>query len=277
MKSPLLYAGVLFGVSLLTGCAELPPGAAGLGYEKCVINEKPVPADIANSDNGDFKWFSGQWYFDKRPSSDLYKLQDGVLAISQGGDLISVPRDFSKGRLPALPGANGFYVEFEVQLSDNDPDHFPAVWLMPVEHNRKKDDQYSGDPAGFERFLEIDVMEKMAYKGPGLIGTIHNWSGIYPHYKDLENPNNVSKLPIDFSKKHIFGASYDPKGKEVTWWVDGVRQMSIAAPYIPDIAEKQLFHLIISAQSHGKKVPYTMLISGVRAYVPKDSPLPSAD
>jgi hypothetical protein len=267
---------LLIGACLSNGYAALPPGAAELGYEKCVINETPVPADVAPGDKGSFKWFNGQWYFRTRPTPDHYSLQGGALALSLGGDLVSTPRTFSSGRLPTLPGAAGFYVEFDVQVSDSDPDHFPAVWLMPVEHNRQKDDHYGQDPAGFERFLEIDVMEKMAYKGPGLIGTIHNWTGIYPHYKNLANTNNISPVLIDFTQRHTFGASYNPLRQQVTWWVDGLRQMSIGAPCVPDIAKQQHFYLIISAQTHGKKIPHYLFIRGVRAYVPRASPLPPA-
>jgi len=278
-QSMLVYAAILVSTALYNGSASVPPGAAALGYQKCIINETPTPADIGHGDNGDHKWFSGQWYA-SRISSD-YRMENGALALSLGGDLVSTPRDFSKGRLPAVPGTNGFYVEYDVQLSDDGPDHFPAVWMMPVEHNRAKGDHYAEDPEGFERWCEIDVMEKMAYKGPGLIGSVHSWSGIYPNYKEVLNnhlfTNNISRVPLDFSKRHVFGASYDPKGKEVAWWVDGVRQLSIGAPYVPDIAVRQHFYMILSAQTHGKKVPYTMYVRSVRVFVPLESPLPAAE
>ena len=89
--------------------------------------------------------------------------------------------------------------------------------------------------------------------------------------------NNISRVAIDFSKRHVFGASYDPKRQEVAWWVDGVRQLSIGAPYVPDIAARQHFYLILSAQTHGKKVPYTMYVRSVRVFVPQESPLPAAE
>lgn len=249
----------------LAAPAPVPPGAAALGYTKCILNETPTAADIAPGPNGDHKWFSGQWYA-KPPSLDHYRTQDGALALSLGGDLVSTPRDFSAGKLPLLPGSTGFYVEFDVALSDDDPDHWPAVWLMPAEHNGKQPDHYAGDPPGFERWMELDVDE--GGFGPGLTGTVHSWTGIWPNYKHVQNPNNVVKTPLDRSRKHTFGASYDPKTQTVSWWVDGVKQMSAGAPYVPEVAAKQSFYLILSAQTHGKKKPYAMLVSGVRAYVP---------
>ena len=210
---------------------------------------------------------------ERGPSLDHYSTKDGVLVLSLGGDLVSTPRDFSAGKLPLLPGADGFYVEFDVRLSDNDPDYFPAVWLMPAEHNGKQEDHYAGDPPGYERWMELDIDE--GGFGPGLTGTVHSWSGIWEQgYHNVQNPNNVSVVPIDRSKTHTYGASYDPLHQSVSWWVDGAEQMSAGPPHVPAIATKQRFYLIISAQSHGKQRPYSMFVSGVRAYVPPSSSLP---
>ena len=244
-----------------------------LGYTKRVIHEHPSPADIAPAKNGNYKWFNGQWYA-QAPSRDHYSTQDGVLVLSPGGDLVSTPRDFSAGKLPLLPGSNGFYVEFDVRLSDNDPDHFPAVWLMPAEHNGKQEDHYAGDPPGYERWMELDVDE--GGFGPGLTGTVHSWSGIYKkgYAGHVQNPNNVAPVALDRTTTHTYGASYDPVRQAVTWWVDGVRQMSAGSPHVPAVAVQQHFYLIISAQTHAKKKPYSMFVSGVRAYVPPNSVLP---
>ena len=251
--------------------ASVPPGAAALGYTKCLINERPTAADIAPGRNGNYKWFSGQWYSKTNPSLDHYETQNGVLAIKLGGNLVSTPLDFSQGQLPLLAGADGFYVEFDVRLSDNDPDHWPAVWLMPAEHDGKRD-HYEGDPPGFERFMELDVDE--GGFGPGLTGTVHSTVGVWPKWKHVQNPNNVSRIPLDRSQQHTFGASYDPVQQKVTWWVDGQQQMSAGAPYVPAVAARQHFYLILSGQSHGAKKPHYTFISGVRAYVPPRSPRP---
>ena len=84
-----------------------------------------------------------------------------------------------------------------------------------------------------------------------------------------------SRTTINQSQTHTFGASYDPAHQQVTWWLDGVRQMSAGAPHVPAVAAQQHFHLIISAQSHKARKDYRMFISGVRAFVPPGSPLPS--
>lgn len=86
--------------------SKVPSGASVLGYTKCVINESPTAADIAPGNNGNHKWFSGQWWM-KPPPLDRYSTQNDVLVLSLGGDLVSTPRDFSIGKLPLLPGADG--------------------------------------------------------------------------------------------------------------------------------------------------------------------------
>jgi hypothetical protein len=244
--------------------ADAPPGAAALGCTKCVINERPVATDIGQGESGNFKWFSGQWWA-KPPSMDRYATKEGTLAISLGGDLVSTPRDFTAGKLPLLPGSAAFYVEFDVRLSDTDPDHFPAVWLMPAEHNAELRDHYGKDPAGFQRWMELDVDE--GGFGPGMAGTVHSHSGIYPDLKQIQNPDNLAAEALDRTKKHTFGASFDPASLTVTWWLDGAKQMSAGAPYVPAVAVKQRFYLILSAQTHGKKKAYQMFVSGVRAWV----------
>lgn len=248
-----------------TAAEEIPPGAAALGCTKRIIDEHPAERDIAPEENGDYAWFRGQWYASPQPS-DHFITTNGMFALTRGGELVSAPRDFSPGKLPLLDGSRAFYVEFDVRLSDDDPDHFPAVWLMPVEHNARQADHDNLDPAGYERWMEFDIDE--GGFGPGLTGTVHNWRGIYPGFENLQNPNNVSKTPLDRSKLHTFGGSFDPRTHTVDWWVDGVRQMSAGSPFVPAVASRQHYYLILSAQARALKKPYLMFVSGVRAYAP---------
>jgi hypothetical protein len=270
-KGWVLFLTVCVGLS--TMAQGVPPGAAALGYTNCVINDSPTAAEIAPGNSGNYQWFSGLCLV-PQISLTNYSTVSNVLALNfttNHLDLVSTPRDLSTGALPVLAGSNGFYAEFDVWLSDNNPDHWPGVWLMPVEHDPPTHelDCYSGDPPGFERWMELDVDE--GGWGPGLAGTVHSWSGIFQVpfiYNNLQNPNNIVSTALDRSQKHTFGASYDPMQQQVAWWVDGVYQMSAGSPYAPTIATQQHFYLILSTYSHGQNIPYSMYISGVRAYVP---------
>jgi hypothetical protein len=214
----------------------VPPGAAALGYTKAVIDEAPTAEDIApnGTRTGKYKWFSGQWYA-APPSEYKYTTIDGVLALFLGGDLVSTaPGDMKgDGMLPLLGGADGFYVEFDVKLTNNDKDHWPAVWLMPIEHNGRQEDSPGGGQAGepgdslkFERWMELDVDE--GGFGAGLTGTVHNWTGVYPKYLNTQNGNNVANATLDRTVYHTYGASYDPRTQMAAWWLDGVKLIETA-------------------------------------------------
>jgi hypothetical protein len=260
------------GSTTVTVNSSIPPGAAALGYTKLVVDNQPATSQISPypTYNGNYDWFSGLW-FDQENNS-YYSESNGVLAMTLGGTLSGTPLDFSTGALPVLPGANGFYVEFVYWLSDNGSDHWPAVWLEAVEHGNGTD-YYSGDPSGYERWLELDVQE--GGFGPGLTGTSHSWTGIYPNYSNTQNSNNVDSTSVDQSQQHAWGASYNPSNSTVAWWVDGVQQMSAGSPSVPAIAAQQHFFLVINAASHGANTPYTMYIKSVKVYVPQSSPLPA--
>lgn len=252
----------------------LPAGAAVNGFTRCVVNERPNVDEIAPDATGRSKWYNGQWYFGTRPDMKKYSMTNGVLAIEWGGDIVSAPKSFREiPKLPYLPGKDGFYVEFETSLSDNDPDHFPAVWMMPIEKNMWKDDRYPGYPDGVEHWMELDVDE--GGFGEGLCGTVHNWWGRYPDYHHIQNGNNVFGPKIDRTKRHTFGAAYDPQTRTVSWYVDNRLMMSASAPYVPNVASQQHFYFIISAQCREKVKPYTMYVYAVRAFVPETSVLPS--
>jgi len=151
---------------------------------------------------------------------------------------------------------------------------------MPMEHNALQQDCYPGDPPHFERWMEFDVDEGGDVRGfgPGLTGTVISWTGIWPNYTMTPNyTNRVDPIPLNPTRKHTFGGSYDPIHQQTSWWVDGVQQMGAGSPDVPAIAMQQHFYLILSAATHGQALPYSMYVSGVRAYVPLVRLAPATD
>ncbi len=161
MKKSAVYSICLLGATISAGSfaepprGAIPPGAAALGYTRPVIYLTPTVDDISY-DATSKNLFSGNWYDAPRPAS-TYSMTGGVLTLSQGGVLTTESRKSEPGALPLLLGSNGFYVEFAVKLSENDTDHFPAVWVMPQEHDVHQSDHQPGDPPHFERWMELDV------------------------------------------------------------------------------------------------------------------------
>jgi hypothetical protein len=193
----------------------------------------------------------------------------GVLTMNQGGVLTTESRKSKPGALPLLLGSRGFYVEFAVRLSDNHTDHFPAVWVMPQEHNASQSDRQAGDPPHYERWMEVDVNEGGlgTNLGGAYRGAVIDWRGVYPHY-ERKVFNNIDKDPIDMTAEHIFGASYDPAGRQVTWWLDGVKMGSQSTASFPSVINSYHYYLIIDAASRGEKVPYQMQVRYLAAWAP---------
>jgi hypothetical protein len=248
-----------------TSCPGPPPGAVALGYATQAFCLEPTIADISYTSAGATNLYSGQWYDTTPPDSTHYSMEKGTLAIAMGGEVTTQRQDSLQGKLPYLVAGNGYYVEFAVTLSDNDSDHWPAVWLMPQEHNDKQSDHLSTDPAGYERWMEVDCDEGGFY--PGSLNSLINWQGIYPNYTNT-TWNDDGKLPaLDRTTEHVFGVSYDPVGQMAAYWLDGANVYSHSTSTIPAIVNTYHYYLIAGAQTHGANKPYEMLVRYTSAWI----------
>jgi len=248
-----------------------PTGAQALGYSHQVFCVAPTMADISVVNGVSSKLYSGKWYDKVAAPMSLYSMSGQTLALSSGGYLMTETRQSQPGALPLLLASAGFYVEFAVHLSDNDPDHFPAVWLMPQEHNASHSDHMPSDPQGFERWMEIDVDE--GGYNTGHLGTLINWYGTSPSYQHQNESNApASTFGMDRTQEHIFGLSYDPVGKKVTWYVDGVAVGSASTAMVPQYVNTHHYYLIMSNQSHGLNRPYQMYVRYFSAWIGSTPP-----
>ena len=276
---------------------KVPKGAAALGLTRTIIDETPKKADICPDPkrDGKYKWYSGIWYLEGLPL-DRYEDVDGALKIiappkgemvvdpktgkkkkpPRGGMLVSCPRsgkDRDNAQLPYLDGAKPFYIEWEISLSSNDPDHYLELWLMPNLSVAGSRAHYDGDPVGpgwqMERWLELDVEESGLSRGVGLCGTVHNsWQFGHPNMHHLMNGNHISKTPIDRTKRVRYGASFDPATLTVKWYIDDEERISASYPQVPAIMRDQKSYIIMGAAQRQKRVPYEMFVHRIRVYAP---------
>jgi hypothetical protein len=237
----------------------IPNGALTCGFRKQIFLVTPSTSDISY-DNTPAKLFSGKWYTTV-PDASHYSMTSSTLTLTLGGSLATENRSSLAGTLPYLIGSDGFYVEFAVQLSTNDADHWPAVWVMPQEHDNVQSDHLEGDPTGYEKWMELDVDEG---GGAGLSGNVINWSGISGSYASVNNQAPTTSL--DRTVEHIFGAAFQPKQNRVSWWVDGVNNGYVDISSFPNIIKNYHYYLNIDAQSHGSNTPYSMLVRYFAAY-----------
>jgi hypothetical protein len=251
------------------GRETVPTAALTRGYTKLVMDSCPGLKDVSMNGLGLSSWYNGHnWWNDtQQPSPQSYTRDaQGKLLVKLGGSMATVTRNMEPGRFPLLAGSRGFYVEFTVQLFKSNPDYFPAVWVMPAEHSVPHADHYSADAAGYERWFELDVDEGGFTNG--FMGTAIAWEGKYPNYIRTRSNPRWDVPVLDRTKVNTFAAAFEPGSLKVTWWLNGNEQYTAGPPAVSAIARQQHFYLIVSAQTHGKNVPYSMRIIRVRAYTP---------
>ena len=271
-----LFAGGLFAAEraqadgLICEDPAPPPGATQVGATQTAFRDCPRLDDVDFTGRAEGRKYYAGLYFTPLKSKALYSQADDGLVLQRGAAVATVKTTSYPGLFPLLSGARPFYVEAQVATSSNDRDNFPAVWLMPIEHNLRMEDVYPPDPKSFERWFELDIDE--GGFGPGSHHTAISWTGIYPNYQKIQNPNPTSKEPLDRTQPNVFGVSYSPDDLTVRWWLNGKQVLEASHPYVPQIARRQNFYLIVSAQSHKNISQYDMKLMGVRAFVGEATP-----
>lgn len=271
--SLLLCATAQANDGLICQDSSTPEGATQVRALQPLFRDCPRMDDVDFTGRADARKYYAGLYFTPLKDKRLYSQAADGLVLQRGAAVATVKTTSHPGAFPLLSGARPFYIEAQVATSSNHRDNFPAVWLMPIEHNLRMEDVYPPDPKSFERWFELDIDE--GGFGPGSHHTAISWTGIYPNYQKIQNPNPTSKLPLDRTQPNVFGVSYDPATLTVRWWVNGQQVLEAAHPYVPEVARKQNFYLIVSAQSHKNISQYDMKFMGVRAYVGDPVPLPA--
>jgi hypothetical protein len=267
MKYVLTLLVFVSGLAHSITCTNPPVGAVALGYTTQVFYDQPTLTEVSTTDtDSTSKWYPGTAVnpvSHNLASLEFLSTQNSELAIALGGGVSSETHASKPGAMPLLSGAQGFYVEIAMHLSSNDSDHFVGLFLQTAEHDIAKDDHLSTDPAGFERWTEIDFSES-GY-GPGSLATVVSWSGISPHYDPKVLNNFGHDAALDWTKEHRFGVSYDPATNVLQYYIDDVPTFKTLPP--PNSVIKQFhYYLNMEASSHGSHVPYDMFIHYVTAY-----------
>jgi hypothetical protein len=265
MKYIAALAVISAGLAHGAACTNLPVGAEALGYTSTLFNHSPT-LDSVSATGTDL---TSQFYAGEPGHSatqnmaerELLSTVNGELAIPLGAAVISATPKSTAGGTPLLSGAKGFYVEFTMHLSSNDADHFYGLYLLPVEHNAAKADHLASDPAGYERWTEIDVSES-GY-GPGSLATVIDWWGNYPQYSKSVKNSYGHEQTLDFTKEHRYGLSYDPVNNVLQWYVDDVPTFKAAATAL---TKNFHYEIVMDAASHGANKPYTMYMHNVVVY-----------
>ncbi len=254
-------------------CAGLPPGAAALGYNVQMFHVVPTVAMVSTTDtDSTHALYPGELF--TSIAANLQELKylttvNGVFTINYTGAqtatwVSSATHQATQGTIPLLLGSNGFYIEAGIRLDSSDPDHYPAFFLMPVEHNGLKQDHVATSPPGYEDWLEIDGLEEELSTGTAQHNLIH-YQGIYPNYTRTMNYWR-SPTPFTWTVEHIYGASFDPIARVVQYYLDGKPTLKASFATAPTIVDTYHYYFILGVRNHGLKKPYQMYVSYVAAY-----------
>lgn len=263
--TPTFFGGIVAYASSndVSFCSDkTPPKQANQkGQTKAIIAFCPTIKDISIGSDSTHKLYSGQWYMRSSPDMSHYSQTSEGLNITLGGSLSTVNVHSQPGSLPLISGANGFYIEFIAKIDNNSNDHWPALWLNPVEHNANENDRYVSFGQNYQHWMELDVDEGGFQDG--MFGTVIEWYGNHPNYHKRQNTHPKQSLIIDRTQFHTFSAFYDPKMNSVTWWLDNNFYNKSSAPMI---GSKLNYYIIMSAQSHGRNIPYKLTVKRVRVF-----------
>lgn len=250
-----------------------PFGASSLGYWNCQFNFTPQISDITFTNDPAFKFAAGL-YYQTRPAwanPALATTVNGMLSLnnigpqpagtSSNGNLATQMQTSTAGALGYLVAANGFYCQWRMALSGNDPDHWEALWMLPQEKVN-----------GALNYVEIDLQE--GGFAPGMFSTVIQWIGPWPNYTHTNHSNSTAP-PLDKTLFHDYGVSYSPIRRQIVFYCDGVAvftvdtsQKDAAGNVIDDAIRTYNYYMIAGAQSHKTNVPYSMYLANMQAWIP---------
>jgi len=253
------------GVHWNAAVPPLPAGAAALGLTKNVLWLAPQQPDVSMTGVGSG---STVLFNTSNNASELYGTTNGQLTLvnagasgnanAEEGNLQTVTTNNSsmatlQGKLPTLSGSKAFYVEWAMSTSVQNSTIWPAVWLWCAEKNL----------GTTTKWMELDVNES-GQNSVGLWGTLHYWNGSSTTQATASGGN------VDYTKTNIYGASFDPVGQRVTWYVNGaaVGSQPFSSVGMPTAAYENLhFFMTMEANNHSGTVPYEMYIEYFDAWV----------
>jgi hypothetical protein len=189
-------------------------------------------------------WYNNLWFSKEAPISQI-QVKDGILRLSSGVSITTLPRN-------GAPGRTFKFGYFEARMKFRpDPDNFPAFWLFSREH--------ASDPRNV-RWCELDIFE--LFGADAYVGTVHDWL----NFKSAKNSNNYHKLDkrIDFEAWNTYGVLWTEDN--ISWFLNGKLMMQAQTP---KVCREQDMFLILSSQSHSKVNGNLLFVDWVKVWTKK--------
>jgi hypothetical protein len=238
--------------------ASTPSQAAAVGFASNTFHSQFVnDVDTKDSKGSHFNWYAGKWFtWGPVPVSALqFNAGEGITLLDGGNTAnytigsATQSKNAAQHWVGTAFGGGGYFeaeIKFDPAMVDSpNAVGFPAWWLEPVEHLADpRTDQWRGEAANFEHFVEVDIFEYNQQKrlGPSpsaYSGATHEWYGVYkqtcpPGFCKVSNYNNLSRFNnflinvpkgTNFNEFHRYGLLWVPATKTsegyIQYYFDG--------------------------------------------------------
>ncbi len=207
------------------------------GYEMTFDDEFDSVAtiDLTNSQAPGFKWYVQYPYGGAAAPADRFSISNGVITISpQTGDhtqwmMSTGTKGLNATGFVGQAFGGEWYIEARIAFDDslvNKANGFPAFWaegLGHVMHGGAIDDQWTGQIAGYEHWLEDDFFEYNVASAVGanaFNSNVYDWYGKYPRLRAVgpHYPQTIVLLdPTTWTSFHTIGRLHVPGTAQNGW------------------------------------------------------------
>lgn len=230
-----------------------PEPAVRAGYTLLTFDYGPTsPLPGASATGTVDRLFAWNWFGMRAAPSPVRRDASGDLVLTgtapQNSQLVSA-RQTALGSWEGFVFGNGGYFEAELAFDPQRVDvsgrtGWPAFWTLSWEHlTDSPASEWPGQPRGYERFIEVDVMEYLLRSSSpdGLLygGNIHDWYGVWGQSCAGPSPRHCSQslsfqdiqrrapAGTDFTRFQRFGALWVPatasRDGYLEWYLNGQR------------------------------------------------------
>jgi hypothetical protein len=237
---------------------EPPAVAAAAGYTLNTLSSfKPGEIDASDTGKSGFGWYPYHFFGSHPQSGSIRTNADGSVTLNgdvtgPNGEIATAAPAKNAAKFVGMAFGGGAYIEaairFDPVASRANPRGWPSFWALSLEHVLTGNDQWSGQPVGYKRFIEVDIFEYdinernlgLNYYGANL----HDWYGVYNEtcpghgfcdsWRGYSDVKTMVSPDVDFTQYHRYGFLWTPAvgsapggavfffdgnqvGKKVTW------------------------------------------------------------
>ena len=211
-----------------------PAAAAAVGYTQNTFSTfKAGDVDISDSRKSGFSWYFYHFFGAHPQIGNVRANPDGSVTLDgdvtgPNGEIATAAPPRNGGKFVGVAFGGGAYIEaairFDPEASRANPKGWPSFWAMSLEHVLTGNDQWTGKPAGYKRFIEADIFE-YDINGPNLGlnyygANLHDWYGVYSNtcpghafcdaWRGYSDVKTMVSPDVDFTQYHRFGFLWTP-------------------------------------------------------------------